>query len=115
MIDPRYQSEELFGSDDEVKKAKERQEAELRARQRELNDLRIVMSTREGRRFLWRLMGHCQVFGSVMDEGGRIQYNSGRQDVGHFVMDEALEANPTSFLAMMKEANQEAKEGDHAK
>lgn len=32
------------------------------ARQQEIADFRWLMSDPRGRRFMWRLMGHCKVF-----------------------------------------------------
>jgi hypothetical protein len=79
---------------------------ERRVRERELNDIRAILSTKEGRRFAWRLMGHCKVFQSVWESSARIHYSSGQQDVGHFVMAEIVAADQNAFLQMMKENQQ---------
>jgi hypothetical protein len=73
-------------------------------RRQEMDDLRAVMNTPEGRRFIWRLMGHCRVFGSVWEASAKIHYNAGVQDVGHFLMAETTEADKDLFLQMQKEA-----------
>jgi hypothetical protein len=72
-------------------------------RERELNDLRSVLALPSGRRFLWRLMGHCKTFGSIWEQSARIHYNSGQQDIGHYVMAEITEAGEEFLFQMMKE------------
>lgn len=73
-------------------------------RDEELRDLRVVLSTIEGRRFVWKLLSHCKVFESVWHPSALIHHNSGKQDVGHFVMAEVVEANEKALLQMMQEA-----------
>ena len=75
-----------------------------RDRDRELSDLRHVLSTDQGRRVLWRLLEHCSVFRTIWDPSSRIHHNAGRQDVGHFVMAELEEADEEAIYRMMREA-----------
>lgn len=85
---------------------------ERRIRTRELNDVRAVLATEEGRRFLWRLMGQCKVFESVKaGDDAMTNYNVGRQDIGHFVMAEVAEARPNALIEMMIEAQKENIDG----
>jgi len=85
---------------EQVREAKQK---ETSLRDRELNDLRSILNTREGRRYLWRMMGHCRTFASVWHASAQIHYNAGMQDVGHFMMAEITEASPEAFFLMMKE------------
>lgn len=72
-------------------------------RLKELEDLRFVLKNVEGRRVFWRLMTHCRVLESIWENSAKIHYNSGKQDVGHFVMSEVVNANEDAYLLMMKE------------
>lgn len=92
----------------QVKKAGEKQQSR---REKELNDLRFVLSYQQGRRFLWRMLGYCKVFESIWRPSAEIHHLSGKQDCGHFLMGEIVEANQDSFLTMQKEAKQEAENG----
>lgn len=84
---------------------------ERRIRTRELNDVRAVLATEEGRRFIWRLMEQCKVFESVKaTDDSTTLYNAGRQDVGHFVMTELVEARPNALIEMMTAAQTERTE-----
>jgi hypothetical protein len=75
-------------------------------RERELRDLCSVLSTREGRRVFWRLIGKCRVFDSVWEQSARIHYNSGQQDVGQFILKEIVEADEGAYILMMKESKE---------
>lgn len=89
---------------DQVKDAAAR---DKRVRDRELNDLRGVLSSREGRRLMWRIMEKCRSFESIFEASAKIYYNSGRQDVGHYLMAEIAEADEEKLFLMMKENKQE--------
>lgn len=76
---------------------------ERRQRDGELQDLRVVMSTGEGRRFMWRLMAKCRAFTSIHENSAKIHYNSGQQDLGFFLLNEIDEADPEMFFKMRNE------------
>ena len=73
-------------------------------RARDLEDLKVVLSTISGRRFVWKLLGFCKVNGSVWESSARIHYNSGQQDVGHHILSEIIAADEDAYLSMMKES-----------
>lgn len=76
-------------------------------RVRELRDLQTMLALPEGRRFLWRLLGHCRVNESIWHPSALIHHNSGMQDVGHFIQAEIVDANEDAYFTMMKEARAE--------
>ena len=80
-------------------------------RDEQLEDARWVMDNPRGRRFIRRLLGEtCCVFGSVMrSQPGipleiSVAYSAGKQDVGHFIMDECALAHPVGMQQMNNEA-----------
>lgn len=85
----------------QVSEAKNRERRKL---ERDAQDLVKVLSQIEGRRLMWRLLDHCGVFTTIWDNSARIHYNAGRQDVGHFVMQEIIKAEPDAFQMMMNES-----------
>lgn len=91
-------------SEKQVNKAKEK---ELTFRERELNDLRKLLEHPYGRRVMWRLLEKCRVFGSIWEPSAKIHYNSGQQDLGHFLMAEIVEADEKYLFEMMKENKKE--------
>ena len=85
--------------------------AEEEKRRQELNDIRTVLSTISGRRLLWRMMEQCKTFSSVMDNSAaKVTYNAGKQDLGHFIMAEIVEADENLLFKMMKEQKNGEKE-----
>lgn len=102
------QKKALVGNAADEKQVKEATEKAELIREQELNDLRWVCSHPQGRRFLWRLLSKCKVFGTIWDNSAKIHYNSGQQDIGHFIMAELAEADEEILFQMMKEAKESA-------
>lgn len=84
----------------QVKKAKVTEDM---IRDKQLNDVRVVLNTPHGRRLLWRIMEKCKTFGSVWEPSAKIHYNAGQQDLGHFLLSEVTEADEELLFQMMKE------------
>lgn len=79
-------------------------------REQELADLVALLDEPAGRRMLWRMLTHCKTFESIWDPSSKVHYNSGKQDVGHFLLAEIMAAKPAAFTQMMTEHNAKAKE-----
>lgn len=88
-----------------AKQVKASSDKEKRKREAQLEDIRLVLRTIEGRRLIWRIMSECKIFGSVHHpSGSQVYYNSGRQDLGHFLLAEIIESDEQQLFHMMKEA-----------
>lgn len=73
-------------------------------RKQELNDIRTVLSNASGRRLMWRLLETCSTFSSVFSkELSTMSYNTGQQDIGHFLMAEIVNADENLLLKLMKD------------
>jgi len=86
------------------KQVKAAEQKERLGRDQELND---ICSTPQGRRFMWRLLGHCRTFESIWKNSAEIHYNAGQQDLGHFLMSEIVEADQEIYFQMMRENKKE--------
>lgn len=76
-----------------------------RQREQELSDMERLVSTVEGRRFLWRLLGFCRVNESSFDmSGSKMYFNEGIRNVGLKLLADLHGANPDAYVIMMKEA-----------
>lgn len=74
------------------------------ARQQEIADFRWLMNDPRGRRFMWRLMGHCKVFQpSFNPHGGVMNFNEGQRNVGLFLLGETNDLCPAMFPVMAAE------------
>jgi hypothetical protein len=82
-----------------------RKKEATRAEQQKL-DLQRILEIPEGRRVMWRFLEHCGVYRSIFEPNSRIAYNSGMQDVGHFIQGAIFDARPDALLQMMKEAQE---------
>lgn len=71
-------------------------------RDQELSDIKSVLSTEEGKRFIWRILSKCKAFSSVWEASAKIHYNSGQQDLGHYIMSEIIDADEQLLFTMMK-------------
>lgn len=70
------------------------------------NDLRRVMSTAEGRRFIWRQLSKAGIF-TVSFVGGAADmtaFNEGGRGQGLALMADLLRVCPGSYLTMQQEA-----------
>lgn len=98
----------LVGNAADKQQVEDAAQAEKRGRMREVDDMRSVLSSSQGRRVLWRIMQQCGVNQTVLgDTDARTNFNAGRQDVGHFVLAEIVEAAPARYLEMMMENQKE--------
>lgn len=90
---------------------KQVQDARLQERmlqQTEIEDVRFIIKTPQGRRFIWRVLSTCGMYSqSAVDSGSWTYFNEGRRSVGLKLLDKILMADPESYLAMIKE-NKEA-------
>lgn len=84
----------------QLEKAKRREtEAEIRDR----DDFGMVVSTLQGRRYIWKLLGRTKVFESVWHPSALIHYQSGQQDIGHQIQAEFVRDFPELYFLMIKE------------
>lgn len=63
---------------------------------------RKILNTPEGVQVLWHILEHCKSFESIWHPSALIHYNSGRQDVGHFLMAKISEADPRGLIRILE-------------
>lgn len=91
--------------DSEIKsKKREIQSASKRKRDRELGDVRRILSVPEGRRLFWRLLSGAGVFrASFTLNSVQTAYNEGRRDIGLWMLEEINQADPNAFAQLQRE------------
>jgi len=73
-------------------------------RARELADLKAVLDTEPGRRFLLALMNKCGVGRSVLNDNVITMAAAvGQQDVGHYLRERIAEVDPLMLVTMLRE------------
>lgn len=82
-------------------KAKE----ERRQREKSQSDLRHVMNSKEGRRFIWRLLGETGIYRqSFSSDPLLMARNEGERNIGLKLLAELMEACPKRYLDAQNES-----------
>lgn len=68
------------------------------------NDLRTVMGTPEGRRFMWGLLGECGLYRSSYHPSALIHFNEGQRSIGLSLLGRITADCPDQYLTMQSEA-----------
>lgn len=74
-------------------------------RDQELDDLRTVLGTPQGRRFYWRTLGECGIYRtSYTGSSNSTCFNEGKREIGLRLMADLMEAAPEKYILMQQEA-----------
>lgn len=76
------------------------------SRKQELADMRKILETQEGRRFVWRYLEVCHIFQSSWSPSAAIHFNEGQRDIGLRLIADVTEANDEALIQMMREAKE---------
>lgn len=81
-------------------------------RDTEVKDMHFLLSSVEGRRFLWKYLGIAKINStSFRLNPHEMAYFEGKRSVGLQIMADIMEAHPEAYIQMMKEAGEAAKKG----
>jgi hypothetical protein len=98
----------VAGELSDTKKVGRKALEERMARKQELSDIGRIMSEKEGRRFMWRLLKKGRILESCFTGNNTTFYNEGRRDVAaEFLAD--TQRFPELYLDMVRE-NQPSEE-----
>lgn len=79
-------------------------EEQRRKRAHELSDLKSVLKTPQGRRFIWRLWEKCGIYRNPFTpNANQTGYNSGRMSIGQEVLRDVMQANVSVFAQIQQE------------
>ena len=93
---------------DEDTPPKERKESARKERERDktdTEDLKFLLGEKQGRRFLWKLLGETKLFEAVWQPGEWAGYYAGRQDVGRVLFGRIVKVDPQALIVMQTEAD----------
>jgi hypothetical protein len=110
MTDPRRRGRKLHvperalvGNAADPGQVREATKKEKLTRASELDDLFELLKDPRFRRFAWRMLTYCRVYESIFEQSSKIYHNSGRQDVGHFLVAEITQADEEAYFTMLRE------------
>jgi hypothetical protein len=82
-------------------------------RDQELNDLKSILATDYGKRFLMRLIDRANLYQPTYGGGAQISdfaFMEGRREFGLYILGEITQANSDAWLAMQKQQFSKLKE-----
>ena len=74
------------------------------ARQVEANDIKWLMSTKQGRRFVWRLLEKAGVYRTSFTGNSETFFKEGMRNMGLFVVAEIHTHSPDAYVLMLTES-----------
>lgn len=87
---------------------KEQENRVRRKDERDLEDMRFILATTQGRRVIWRYLETCGVFKSSANNSGSWTYfYEGQRNIGLMLLADVENASPEAYLQMKKEAKEE--------
>ena len=69
----------------------------------ELQAIKTVMQTKQGRSVMFNILERCGVYRSIMTGSSKTFYLAGKQDMGHEILALLLQADPESYKQMETE------------
>lgn len=87
---------------DEQQIANSKQKEKL-SREKELNDLRFLLSTDQGRRFVWRYLEICGVYKSSFTGSSETFFLEGQRNIGLKLIADIMDADPEAYIKMQKQ------------
>lgn len=80
-----------------------------RIRNRDVEDMRSILKSAYGQRFMWRLLSRCGVLHQSFVAGSpdATAFNEGRRSIGNALLAEVLEIRPEAYVEMTKKAKED--------
>lgn len=64
------------------------------------NDLKFILDSEQGRRFMWRVLSECGVFQTSFRTSSEIYYLEGRRSIGLKLLAEIMDCDPQAYIKM---------------
>lgn len=98
--------EVIFNAADEDQ-VKGRKRKDRRIRERELADIKAIMTTQEGRRYMWRMLDKAGIYRSSFTGNSSTFFNEGQRNIGLIILADINESCPDLYLTMIEENRKE--------
>jgi hypothetical protein len=73
-------------------------------RETELEELKLVLSTPQGRAVIWRFLGQAGIYEEAFTGNSSTFYKCGKQAIGLWLLGEITEADAKGYIKMQQEA-----------
>lgn len=95
------------GNAADIEQVKEAASKEKRGKEQRCDDMLMVLSTPQGRRFIWRYLTECGVFRtSYTGDATNTIYLEGQRNMGLKILSDVNEASPEAYIKMMLESKE---------
>ena len=94
-----------FDAGDEVKVGKRKIKAKLE-REKQVEELRVILSTKGGRNVIWRLLSMAKLFNDPIGDTNDIMRQIGAQCIGRLILAEVFTSDPNAYILMQQEAKE---------
>jgi hypothetical protein len=92
----------------EPSKIKENEKRNKSVREVELEDVRFLLAHKQGRRFLWRYLAECNVYGNLVGiDDSHTNRLLGQRNVGIKLITDIMESDASVYGQMQKEFGSE--------
>ena len=68
--------------------------------EKNFNDLKFILDSDQGRRFMWRVLSECGVFQTSFRTSSEIYYLEGRRSIGLKLLAEIMDCDPQAYIKM---------------
>ena len=100
-------SKALVNNASDQMQIKSAREKEKFGRDLELQDMKFLLSTVQGRRTLWRYLTDCGVYQSSFRTSSEIYYLEGQRSIGLKILVDINDADSEAYIKMMLENKKE--------
>lgn len=102
-----FSNEPLVANPDSHKQVKRADQKQKELDRRDFEDLKFILASAQGRRFIWRMLSYCKVFNEIWEASAKIHYSLGKRAVGLFLIGEMSKVDPMALAKMMNEQQKE--------
>lgn len=95
--------EKPFDAGDEKQVKKRKTKIQIRKEQ-DKEDLRSILSSASGRRFMWKLLEECGVYKISFTGNSHTFFNEGKRQIGLRLIEDIFDAAPNAYTEMRMEA-----------
>lgn len=86
----------------DVREVKDAKLSEKLKRERDLNDIRFLISSVQGKRVFWKYLELCGVYKSSFTGSSETFFLEGQRNIGLKILADIMEADPKAYVSMME-------------
>ena len=89
------------------------EELEKQKLQQQADDIKFIMESENGRRFIWRMLEYCGIYRDIEGTGHEADRQIGKRRAGLYLLGIVSDTQETEVFEMMKEARNRKADEDY--